>query len=64
MLLHHARSNRLREGADLVDLEQEAVASLLLNSSLDADGVGDRQVVTDNLDASLLGEVAPSLPVI
>lgn len=38
--------NRLGETADLVDLEQEGVAGLQLDGLLDADGVGDRQVVT------------------
>ena len=37
--------NRLGEGSDLVDLEEEGVAGLELDGLLDADRVGDGQVV-------------------
>lgn len=36
----------LGEGTDLVDLEQEGVAGLELDGLLDAEGVGDGQVIT------------------
>lgn len=56
--------DRLGQSADLVDLEEEGIAGLELNGLLDADGVGDGQVITDNLDVLGLVEVAPGLPVI
>ena len=58
------RLDRLRDGTDLVHLEEETVAGLLLDRSLDAERVGDREVVADDLDAGLAGEVAPRLPVV
>lgn len=58
------RLDGLGDGTNLVDLEQETVASLLLNGSLDTDGVGDSQIITDDLDARLGGKVGPCLPVI
>ena len=58
------RLDGLRDGPDLVDLKQETVASLLLDGSLDAERVGDGKVVTDNLDATIGGEVRPSLPIV
>jgi hypothetical protein len=54
----------LGQSTNLVDLEKESVARLELNSLLDAEGVGDSQVITDDLDVLGLGEVAPSLPVV
>lgn len=56
--------DRLGQCADLVDLEEEGIAGLELNGLLDADGVGDGQVITDNLDVLGLVKVAPGLPVI
>lgn len=56
--------NRLGQGTDLVDLEEESVARLELDGLLDAERVGDSQIVTDNLDVLGLGEVAPGLPVV
>lgn len=56
--------DRLGEGTDLVDLEEKGVASLELDSLLDAKRVGDSQVITDNLDILGLVEVAPGLPVV
>ena len=54
----------LGDRPDLVDLEQETVASFLLDSSLDAEGVCDGKVVADDLDATLRVEVGPSFPVV
>ena len=45
-------------------LEQETVAGLLLDSGLDTERVGNSQVITDDLNAALAGEVGPSFPVI
>ena len=45
-------------------LEQETVAGLLLDSGLDTERVGDSQVITDDLNATLASEVSPSFPVI
>jgi hypothetical protein len=61
---HHLRLDGLADGSDLVDLQQQTVASLLLDGGLDPLGVGDGQVVTDNLDLGVLGHVGPSLPVV
>ena len=58
------RLDGLRNGTNLVNLEQETVASLLLDGSLDTERVGDGQVITDDLDTGVLGEVAPGLPVV
>lgn len=54
----------LGEGTDLVDLEEKGVARLELDGLLDAEGVGDSQVITDNLEVGGLVEVAPGLPVV
>lgn len=45
-------------------LEQETVASLLLDGGLDTEGVGDGQIITNDLDTTTGGEVSPGLPVI
>ena len=45
-------------------LEQETVAGLLLDSGLDTERVGNSQVITNDLNAALAGEVGPSFPVI
>jgi hypothetical protein len=37
--------DRLGDGTDLVDLEEETVASLLLDSGLDTLGVGDGKII-------------------
>jgi hypothetical protein len=48
----------------MTNLEQETVASLLLNRCLDPQRVRDRQIVTNDLNSRLRREVAPRLPVI
>ena len=58
------RLDGLGDGADLVDLEQQAVAGLDVDSLLDDFGVGDGQVVSHNLDASCGVELGPGRPVI
>lgn len=54
----------LGQGTDLVNLQQKSVARLELDGLLDAEGVGDSQVITDNLEVGGLVEVAPGLPVV
>lgn len=44
----------LSDGTDLVDLEEEGVASLGLDGLLDESGVGDSQVITGVMSAFLL----------
>ena len=51
-------------GTDLVNLEEEGVARLELDGLLDELGVGDGQVVTNNLEVGGLEEVGPGLPVV
>ena len=54
----------LGDGTDLVDLQEQGVARLLLDGGLDSLGVGDGQVISDNLDLGGLVEVGPSLPIV
>lgn len=54
LLGQQVRLNTLCHGADLVHLEQQAVARLLLNGGGDTLGVRHRQVITDNLKVSSL----------
>ena len=58
--------DRLGQGADLVELDQQGVGSLLLDAAADALGVGDQQVVADDLDAvaHLGGHQLPAFPVV
>jgi hypothetical protein len=56
--------DRLRYGADLVDLKKEAIACLLLDCRLDTYRIGDRQIIANDLDAALFGEMRPGFPVI
>ena len=58
------RLDGLGDGTNLDNLEQETVAGLLLDGGLDTEGVGHGQVVTNDLDAAVGGEVRPRLPVI
>jgi len=54
----------LGNGTDLVYFQEETVAGLLLNSGSNTLGVGDSQVVTDNLNWGCSGDSGPGLPVI
>ena len=56
--------NGLGQGTDLVDLQEKGVAGLELDGLLDAQRVGDSQVITDNLEVGGLVEVRPGLPVV
>ena len=58
------RLDGLGDRSDLVDLKQETVAGFFLDSGLDTKGVCDSEVVTDNLNATLGGEMGPSLPIV
>ena len=58
------RGDGLRDGADLVHLQQEAVTSLLVDSRLDPLGVGHRQIVAHDLDVGLTGQLGPPGPVV
>lgn len=54
----------LSDGTDLVDLEEESVARLLLDGLLDELRVGDCEIITDDLEVGGLVEVRPGLPVV
>jgi len=56
--------DRLGDGTNLVDLEEKSVTSLLLDSGLDSEGVGNGKIVTDNLDLSRGVKSGPRLPVV
>ena len=55
----------LGEGADLIELDEDGVSSVLFNALLDDFGVGDEEVVADelNLAAEFLAELLPTFPV-
>lgn len=48
------RLDRLGQGTDLVDLEEQSIARLQFNGLLDADRVGDGQVITTSRQLRLL----------
>ena len=56
----------LSDGTNLVDLEQEGVASLLLDGLSNTSGVSDEEIVSDNLHllANLLAEESVSSPIV
>lgn len=56
--------DRLRDCTNLVDLEQETVAGLLLDGRLDTQGVRDSQVIANDGDAAVGRKVRPGLPVV
>ena len=53
-----------RDGSNLVDLQEETVASLLIGSSCDSFWVGHREIVTNNLDSSASCHFSPVLPIV
>ncbi len=57
--------DRLGEGADLVELDEDGVRDAELNALLDDLGVGDEEIVADELDlvAEFLVELFPAFPV-
>lgn len=60
----HSRLEGLCDRANLVDLQQQAVAGLFWYSLSNAFGVGHSQIVTHHLDAGAGGELGPGFPVI
>ena len=48
----------------LAHLQEQSVASLLLDGHLDSLRVGDGQIITDNLDLVVGVEVGPSLDIV
>ena len=56
----------LGDGADLVDLDEDRVGDFFLDSVAQAEGVGDEEVVADELDfvAKDFGEMLPAGPVV
>mmetsp|Transcript_117262 Transcript_117262/g.163140 ORF Transcript_117262/g.163140 Transcript_117262/m.163140 type:complete len:324 (-) Transcript_117262:619-1590(-) len=60
------RVDRLSHGTDLVDLQEQGVARLVVNRLLHARDIGHGEVITDHLrrNADLLGEELPSSPII
>ena len=47
-----------------VNLEEQTIAGLLLNSRTDARNVGNGQIVTNDLKSTMLGKMSPSVPVV
>ncbi|MNX46846.1 hypothetical protein D3C86_773940 [compost metagenome] len=56
----------LGQGADLVDLDQDGVGRAEADAAVEAIGVGDEEVVADQLHAlaEALGELGPAVPVV
>ncbi len=52
------------DASDLVDLEEEAVAGLVIHGHPDSLRVGHGQVVAYDLDVGRAGQSGPTLPVI
>merc|ERR1719411_833419 len=64
LLRHVVRLDRLGHCANLVHLQQQTIARLLLNCSGNSVGVGHQQIVAHNLDRGVGGELGVTLPVI
>lgn len=58
------RGDGFGHATDLVDLQQQAIASLAVNGSLDTLGVGDSKIVANNLDRGVGSQRGPGAPVI
>jgi len=60
------RLDGLGQRADLVELDEDGVGGILLDRACDPLGVGDQEVVADQLDGPTepLCQVPPPLPVI
>lgn len=61
---HVVSLDGLSHAANLVDLEQEPIAGLLLDGGGDPLGVGDQEVISHDLDLCAGGQLGVSLPVI
>ncbi|MND32218.1 hypothetical protein D3C80_227860 [compost metagenome] len=57
---------RFRQRADLVDLDEDGVGNAHLDTVAQAGGIGDEQIVADqlNLGADLVGQDLPAFPVV
>ena len=57
---------RLGQGSDLVELDQNGVGDAQVDATAEELGVGDEHVVADQLDAipELGGQVCPTIPVL
>ena len=60
---HVGGVERLRESPDLVHLPKERVRGTGLEPDPQALGVGDEEVIADDLDAARLGELSEALEV-
>lgn len=60
----YSRLEGLCDRADLVDLQQQAIAGLFCYGLSNAFGVGHSQIVTHHLDAGAASELGPGFPVI
>ena len=49
-LRHVTGLNTLCDGTDLVDLEQKSIAKLHVDTCLNSSWVGNKEIITDNLD--------------
>ena len=58
------RRDRLGHTSDLVNLQQQPIARLLLDGGGNALGVGDQEVVTHDLNSRLLGQLGVAVPVV
>ena len=60
------RFDRFAERADLVNLDQDAVGDALVDAALQSRGVGDEQVVANELHTipELVGEQLPTFPIV
>src|ERR1051326_6186047 len=65
-LRHLYRRHRLGQGANLVELNQDRVGSMLLNAPFQAGRIGDEQIITHKLYAitEALAQQFPAIPVI
>lgn len=52
------------DGADLIDLQQQRIASFRFNGSLDALDVGCQEVVAHQLDLAACVEFRPVVPIV
>ena len=57
MIDNDVRLDTLADRADLVHLEEKTIARLLLHGSLDTNWVGDRNIITDDLNQVSRGKM-------
>jgi hypothetical protein len=56
MMKNDVRLDTLADRADLVHFEEKTIARLFLHGSLDTNWVGDRKIITDDLNQVSQGE--------